>query len=80
MENLEGRVDVGAALESSATLMFVYDIAPGQRQSAYHYEYDEEWLLVVDGTLVLRGPDGEHTPSGTGISSASRPVPTERTS
>ena len=60
-ENLEGRVDVGAALGSSATLMFVYDVAPGQRQSAYHYEYDEEWLLVVDGTLVLRAPDGEHT-------------------
>ena len=24
-------------------------------------EYEEEWLLVVDGTLVLRAPDGEHT-------------------
>ena len=60
-ENLEGRIDVGAALGSTATLMFIYDVLPGQRQSAYHYEYDEEWLLVVDGTLVLRAPDGEHT-------------------
>ncbi len=60
-ENLEGRIDVGVALGSSATSMFVYDVAPGQRQSPYHYEYDEEWLLVVDGTLVLRAPDGEHT-------------------
>jgi uncharacterized cupin superfamily protein len=24
-------------------------------------EYVEEWLLVIDGTLVLRTPDGEHT-------------------
>ncbi len=60
-ENREGRVDVGEALGSSDTLMFIYDVGPGQRQSRYHYEYDEEWLLVVDGTLVLRAPDGEHT-------------------
>jgi uncharacterized cupin superfamily protein len=60
-ENLDGRVDVAGALGSKATLMFIYDVAPGQRQSPYHYEYDEEWLLVVDGTLVLRAPDEEHT-------------------
>ena len=48
------------ALASTATLMFIYDVGPGQRQSPYHYEYDEEWLLVVDGSLVLRTPDGEH--------------------
>jgi uncharacterized cupin superfamily protein len=60
-ENLEGRVDVAGALGSRATLMFIYDVGPGQSQSPYHYEYDEEWLLVVDGTLVLRAPDGEHT-------------------
>jgi uncharacterized cupin superfamily protein len=60
-ENLEGRIDVGGAVGSKATLMFIYDVGPGQNQSPYHYEYDEEWLLVVDGTLVLRAPDGEHT-------------------
>ena len=59
--NLEGRVDVARAVGSTATLMFIYDVAPGQRQSPYHFEYEEEWLLVVDGTLVLRAPDGEHT-------------------
>ena len=37
-------------------LMFIYDLAPGQSQSPYHYEYAEEWLLVVDGTVVLRAP------------------------
>jgi uncharacterized cupin superfamily protein len=60
-ENIEGRFDVARAVGSTATLMFIYDLAPGQRQSPYHYEYEEEWLLVVDGTLVLRAPDGEHT-------------------
>lgn len=58
-ENLEGRVDVAEALGSKATLMFIYDLAPGQGQSPYHYEYEEEWLLVVDGSVVVRVPDGE---------------------
>ena len=58
-ENPEGRLDVG--LGSEETLTFVYDLAPGQASSPYHYESDEEWLLVVEGTVVLRAPDGEHT-------------------
>jgi len=57
----EGRLDVGQMLGSSGLLMFVYDIDPGSSSSPYHYEYEEEWLLVVDGTLVLRAPDGERT-------------------
>jgi len=61
VEKPEGRLDVGRALGSTELLMFVYDIAPCASSSPYHYEYDEEWLLVVDGTVVLRAPDGEHT-------------------
>ena len=45
-ENTEGRIDVGNAVGSSATLMFVYDVAPGERQCPYHYEYDDEWPVV----------------------------------
>jgi uncharacterized cupin superfamily protein len=60
-ENVQGRIDVARALGSTETLMFVYDLAPGQSSSPYHYEYEEEWLLVVDGTVVVRAPDGEHT-------------------
>jgi uncharacterized cupin superfamily protein len=59
--SFEGRLDVAQAVGSDATAMFVYDIAPGRASSPYHYEYAEEWLLVVEGTLVLRAPDGEHT-------------------
>src|SRR5215471_2019687 len=61
VERPEGRPDVARALGSTSSLMFVYDLDPGTGSSPYHYEYEEEWLLVVDGTLVLRAPDGEHT-------------------
>jgi uncharacterized cupin superfamily protein len=60
-ENLEGRIDVARLVGSASTLMYIYDLAPGGAASPYHYEYDEEWLLVVDGTVVLRSPDGEQT-------------------
>lgn len=56
----EGRLDVARDVGSDATAMFVYDIPAGRASSPYHYEYEEEWLLVVEGTLVLRAPDGEH--------------------
>jgi uncharacterized cupin superfamily protein len=59
-ENVAGRIDVARVLGSTATAMFIYDLAPGQSSSPYHYEYEEEWLLVVDGTVVVRAPDGEH--------------------
>ena len=60
-EKPEGRLDIAQSLGSAVLMMFVYDLAPGSSSSPYHYEYEEEWLLVVDGTLVLRAPDGEHT-------------------
>jgi uncharacterized cupin superfamily protein len=65
----EGRPDVAAALGSGELAMFVYDLAPGRSSSPYHYEYAEEWVLVVDAKLVVRTPDGEHT---SGRSRASR--------
>jgi uncharacterized cupin superfamily protein len=60
-ENLEGRIDMADALGSAGTTMYLYDLSPGQHQCPYHYEYEEEWLLVVDGTIVLREPRGERT-------------------
>jgi hypothetical protein len=35
-ENIEGRVDVARAVGSAETLMFIYDLAPGQDSSQYH--------------------------------------------
>ena len=61
VENPEGRVDVARAVGSATTAMYVYDVAPGQSSCPYHYEYEEEWLLVVEGTITLRTPEGERT-------------------
>ena len=60
-QNTAGRIDVAETTGSSDTLMFIYDLDPGGGSSPYHYEYDEEWLLVVEGTVVVRTPDGEET-------------------
>jgi uncharacterized cupin superfamily protein len=59
-ENVEGRIDVARAVGSAETLMFIYDLAPGQSSCPYHFEYEEEWLLVIEGSIVVRAPDGEH--------------------
>ena len=56
-----GRIDAAKAVGSKATAMYIYELKPGTSASPYHYEYEEEWLLVLDGTLVLRAPDGEQT-------------------
>jgi uncharacterized cupin superfamily protein len=60
-ENTEGRIDVARALGSKALAMYVYDLLAGESLSPYHYEYEEEWLLVVDGAVAVRGPDGERS-------------------
>jgi uncharacterized cupin superfamily protein len=57
----DGRIDVSEAVGSKAIAMYVYDLAPGTSSCPYHYEYEEEWLLVVDGSVVVRAPDGEQT-------------------
>ena len=45
-------------LSSDETAMYLYDVNPGE-SFPYHYEYVEEWLLVVDGGVLLRTPDDE---------------------
>ena len=36
-----------------------YEVPPGQANCPYHYESDEEWLLVLAGRLTVRHPNGE---------------------
>lgn len=38
--------------------MYLYDVDPGE-SLPYHYEYVDEWLLVVDGTVTQRTPEGD---------------------
>jgi uncharacterized cupin superfamily protein len=38
----------------------IYLLGPGQSNCPYHYEYgNEEWLVVLEGTLTVRHPGGE---------------------
>jgi uncharacterized cupin superfamily protein len=38
----------------------VYELDAGERTFPYHFHHGmEEWVLVLDGTPVLRGADGE---------------------
>jgi uncharacterized cupin superfamily protein len=52
-DQFTGRLDL-----SDETAMYVYDVEPGG-SFPYHYEYVEEWLLVVEGAVVVRAPDAE---------------------
>jgi uncharacterized cupin superfamily protein len=48
----------GAAL----TGFSVYELPPGEKAWSYHYELNrEEWLIVVDGEVVVRTPSGDRT-------------------
>ena len=43
-----------------ATGMSVYELEPGNTSWPYHFEVaEEEWLIVIEGELTLRTPDGE---------------------
>ena len=35
------------------------ELAPGQAVCPYHYEYAEEWLIVLEGEVMVRTPEGE---------------------
>ena len=77
-ESREGSIDVARALGSERTLINIYDLPAGKSSGAYHYEYDEEWLLVVEGSVLLRTPEGERRWSAATSSSSQpgRPVRT----
>ncbi len=53
---------VGKMLGATKTGTSLYELPPGEALCPYHYEYgEEEWVLVIDGQLTLRDPDGSHT-------------------
>jgi uncharacterized cupin superfamily protein len=52
----------GPSIGASQMGATVYELPPGQSICPYHYEYGcEEWLIVLDGPIVLRHPEGEQT-------------------
>jgi uncharacterized cupin superfamily protein len=45
---------------AAATGMGLYELPPGNAAWPYHFETtEEEWLIVLEGELTLRTPDGE---------------------
>jgi uncharacterized cupin superfamily protein len=54
-----GRADVSQAVGGEALAVKVYELPAGESVCPYHYEYEEEWLLVLDGTVVVRTLEGE---------------------
>jgi uncharacterized cupin superfamily protein len=54
-----GVAHVGREAGGSANTVKLFETPPGQSICPYHYEYEEEWLLVLEGSLVVRTPDGE---------------------
>ena len=56
-----GLARVGEAAGGEALAVKVYELPPGESPCPYHYEYEEEWLLVLDGAITLRTPEGEET-------------------
>ena len=54
------RTMLGQAAGAAVTGFSVYELPPGERVWAYHYELNrEEWLIVVDGEVIVRTPAGD---------------------
>jgi uncharacterized cupin superfamily protein len=60
-----GAAMIGKAAGGKELSVRLFEIPPGQSLCPYHYEYVEEWLLMLDGDLILRVPSGEQ-PVGRG--------------
>ena len=52
-------LQLGPLLNSSRLGATLYEVPSGEQISPYHYEHNnEEWLLVLAGTPILRTPSG----------------------
>jgi uncharacterized cupin superfamily protein len=56
-----GVARVGATAGGSEIVVKLFEIPPGESLCPYHYEYVEEWLVVLEGEVLLRVPDGEES-------------------
>jgi uncharacterized cupin superfamily protein len=51
-----------AGCSAKLTGFGVYQLEPGESTWPYHFELtEEEWLIVVEGELTVRSPEGERT-------------------
>jgi len=56
-----GRLKVAPLIGAATMAGSFYVLPPGQANCPYHYESDEEWLLVLEGRVTVRHPGGEDT-------------------
>ena len=54
-----GYAKLGPEIGAKTMAGSLYELPPGQANCPFHYESDEEWLLVLEGTLTVRHADGE---------------------
>jgi uncharacterized cupin superfamily protein len=50
---------IGPLIGAQALGATVYELDEGQAVCPYHWESEEEWLLVLEGRIVVRTPEGE---------------------
>ncbi len=49
---------VGKLAGGKDLIVKAFELPPGEKLCPYHYEYVEEWLLIINGALTLRSPTG----------------------
>ena len=54
-----GRLKVAPLIGAATMTGSYYVLPPGQANCPYHYESDKEWLLVLEGRVTVRHPEGE---------------------
>ncbi len=53
-----GQARVGQAVGAESLAVRVFELPTGQSVCPYHYEYEEEWLAVLEGVVIVRTPHG----------------------
>jgi len=56
-----GMLHVSNAIGAQALAVKAFEIPAGESLCPYHYEYEEEWLVVLEGSVGVRTPEGEET-------------------
>jgi uncharacterized cupin superfamily protein len=54
-----GAAKLGQAAGGETLAVKLYEVPAGESICPYHYEYEEEWLIVLEGAATLRTPAGE---------------------
>jgi uncharacterized cupin superfamily protein len=54
-----GYLKLAPPIGAKAMAGTIYEMEPGNSNCPFHYESDEEWLIVLEGTLTVRHADGE---------------------